>query len=47
MFDAIIETKTGHIAKYYRNKKRSNFTTSKFGNNFYRHPKPLSSDPNL
>ena len=30
--------KISHIAKYCRNKK-SNFTASKFGNNFYRHPK--------
>jgi len=31
--------KIGHIAKYCHNRKKSNFTTSKFGYNFYRHPK--------
>jgi len=31
--------KIGHNAKYCHNKKESNFPTSKFGNNIYRHPK--------
>ena len=39
--------KLGHIAKYCHNRKKSNFTTSKLGYNFYGHPKPLSNDFNL
>ena len=31
--------KTGHIAKYCRNRKKSNSTTNEFGYNFHKHQK--------
>ena len=39
--------KTSHIAKYCRNRKKSIFTSNKFGHNFYQHQKRPSCGPNI
>ena len=39
--------KTGHIARYCRNRKKSNCISSKFGHNSYKHRKRPSSGPNI
>ena len=40
-------SKIGHIAKYCRNRKKSDYTSSKFGHNSYKHQKRPSSGPNI
>jgi len=40
-------SKIGHIAKYCHNRKKSNYTSNKFGHKFYKYQKRPSSGPNI